>query len=634
MLKITVMGGHFQGLSVDVPDSITLGRGHDCGLFLPDPQVSRSHAQIFRESGLYWIRDLGSHNGTLVNEVNTNGNHQIRHGDQVRLGTTVLSIQLEESAQRTTGTAIRLEQDPHDITLTLERQVGDLAPPSLDTLQLLESSDDALKPMDGLVGSPGSTPEPSPVASASSPALAVADAKRFSTVYHLSRALQEATVPEDLLRILLEFVFQAIDADQGDVVLVGENGDVFPVLSLDRYGRYSETVRVSRTVMSRVLKNRMAILSSDTGTNPEASASESMIFYGMRSILSAPMISKDRLVGVIQVVNHRSSHAFTEGDLSLLTIFASIAAVSLENARLYERQQASIEDLKRAHEELMRAQEEMVHRERLASIGRMASGIAHEIRNSLGPMALLHLIRERYPEDSVLSQYTDLMNEAHKRILTIVDEVRDFSRGQQRTESTSVQPVGNLITSVLQFMKYDKVVLARAIHTEIRQEVFGWFSPDGVKQVIINLVRNAAQAMEGCQGSIRIRVSKDPRFARIEVVDSGKGIPSEHMERIWAPFFTTKGESGMGLGLDISRLIVERYGGRIECVSEVGVGTVMTVFLPLTESIAREEISKREEAARKSPDPDSPSLHLVRNETTQRNPEKDRDDISVRELTR
>ncbi len=584
LLKLTILNGHFDGLVVDVIDSVVVGRGQDSGLFIPDALASRRHAKVFREGSSYWICDLGSHNGTVVNEVRTEGNQLLCDGDVVLLGSTLLSVTLEESRRKEIG-AIRIEHDPAQLSMTVERSVADLAPPPIERIR------DPASTADGwlqVVSTSGKTTD-------RNMALILADARRFGILFHMARSMQAATVPEKLLANMMEYLFKMLDIDRGDVVLVGDEEALFPVVSMDRDGNYSQTVRLSRTVLSRVIDSRMAVISTDARTDPRLSASDSILMYGMRSIMCVPMISKDRLVGVVQVSNERNISAFLEEDLYLLTVFASLAAVSVENARLYERQQMALEDARRAQEELLRTQEELVQRERLASVGQVASGIAHEVRNTLGPMSLLHLIRERYPDDDVLAQYTDLMNEAHKRIITIVDEVRDFSKGQQPTPHGGVQSLRLLVDSVLRFMKYDKTLRPGSIQVEIPEDVSAVFHSDRMKQVLINLLRNASQALPSEGGTICIRVSKDGDFARLEVMDDGRGIPPEDLDRIWGPFFSTKGQSGTGLGLHISRVIVHQHGGRIECISEVGTGTVMIVFLPLSEAVAEAQRTRREE---------------------------------------
>lgn len=608
MLKLEVKNGHFAGLAIEVSEGVTVGRGQDSGLFIPDPQVSRLHARIFKDGGRYWVADQGSHNGTFVNDIRTEGNRVLRHGDLVQMGNSLILVTLEGEEARDSG-AIRIEQDNHEVTMTLERSVVELAPPSLESLRSERAID----------GFHFSSLADLRKASDRSLSLILSNARRFAILFHIARTLQESTQTERLLANMMDYVFKVMGADRGDIVLVGERNELFPVLSVDRKGNLSDTVRISRTVSARVLESNLAVISTDARSDPRLASSESVIMYGMRSIMCVPMISKEKVVGLVQVVNDRDFAAFGEDDLYLLTVFASLAAVSVENTRLYEKQQQAIVDLRAAHTELVRTQEELVQRERLASVGQMASGIAHEIRNTLGPIALVHLIRERHPDDSTLASYVELITESHKRILTIIDEVRNFSKGETGTFEAKEQSIQAMLGSVLRFLKYDKDVKAVNVKLDADRDFTAAFNLDRVKQVIINLVRNAAQALVDGKGEVRVRVSGDDRFARVEVMDTGRGIPKDDLQKIWVPFFSTKGEKGMGLGLDISRMIVEQHGGQIECMSEVGVGTVMTVSLPRTLELAEQERirhAQEKELAAASLADESLPLHIAPVEDT------------------
>ena len=230
----------------------------------------------------------------------------------------------------------------------------------------------------------------------------------------------------------------------------------------------------------------------------------------------------------------------------------------------------------------MQAQEELLHREKLATVGQLASGIAHEIKNSLGPMALVHLLKERHPDDEVLQEYANMILESHNRIRSIVDEVRNFTHGEQSQRQYKIGrcSIKELLESVVAFLKFDADVKKIGVKLTIQEPVECEVNADRIKQVIINLVRNAAQAVSIPEGKVEVVLARQGDNAVIEVVDNGCGIPEESLETIWTPFFTTKEGTGMGLGLDISRMIIEQHNGKMECKSKVDQGTVMSVILP------------------------------------------------------
>jgi signal transduction histidine kinase len=109
-----------------------------------------------------------------------------------------------------------------------------------------------------------------------------------------------------------------------------------------------------------------------------------------------------------------------------------------------------------------------------------------------------------------------------------------------------------------------------------------FFNEEKIEQVLINLIRNAVEATAEYQGEITIRLTVEEDLVVIRVIDNGEGIPPNLMDQIWEPFFTTKGEEGTGLGLEICRRIIEAHGGRITCDSKTGQGTTFTIRLPLS----------------------------------------------------
>jgi len=573
VLKLTVRNGQFEGVTVEVEGDFAIGRAQDSGLFLPDPQVSRTHSKIFKDGSLFWITDNKSHNGTHVNEIRIDGRRVLRNGDVIRIGSTSIGVFAPEEAAVTGKHKIEIEEEAEEMTMTVERNARDLAPPTIDAITSAEAV------VDGF-----SFPSIAELRKAPDKSLAMilSKAKRFAILFHVAKSLQEATDTDRLLAIMMDYVFKVMKADRGEIVLVNpDTQELVPVLSMDREGRVSDTVRLSRTVIGKSLNSRMAIISTDARSDPRLQEAESIIMYGMRSIMCVPMISKESVIGIVQVVNEKDFAAFGEDDLYLLTVIASLAAVSIENARLYERQKTALEDLRRAHEELKQAQTELIHQEKLATVGQLASGIAHEIKNSLGPMALVHLLKERHPEDDVLQEYANMILESHNRIRQMVSEVRDFTSGKSREFDLERRSLRELLESVLNFLKFDKDVKRAAVKLHVHEQVDSEVDFDRLKQVVINLVRNSAQALPERGGKIDVVLTRDGDYAVIRIVDNGCGIPEELLEKIWTPFFTTKEGTGMGLGLDISRMIVEQHNGKMECNSKVGRGTVMSILLPI-----------------------------------------------------
>ena len=225
--------------------------------------------------------------------------------------------------------------------------------------------------------------------------------------------------------------------------------------------------------------------------------------------------------------------------------------------------------------------------EKLASLGTLAAGVAHEIRNPLTAINVrLHSLKKNLVPHSSEEEDAQVISHEIQRLEHIVQDFLQFAR--------PADPKLLMVTADSLFTKISRLFEAQLARSSIQMKVEStpdiWLraDPHQIEQVLINLVQNAAESMEA-GGTITLRAR--PGKARLagamqavvllDVCDTGKGIPPDVKKRMFDPFFTTKDE-GTGLGLAVSLRIVEKHGGTIECRSEVNRGTMFTVLLPLT----------------------------------------------------
>ena len=244
------------------------------------------------------------------------------------------------------------------------------------------------------------------------------------------------------------------------------------------------------------------------------------------------------------------------------------------------RKQAETE-LKQAYDELKRAQAHLIQSEKLAGMGTMAAGVAHEINNPLQViMGMSELLMEGDDIEQVREDAREILA-ASDKIKSIVKNLSIYSR-DAKTLRILPFDLNEVIRKSVSVARYSTKFLDIGVRLDQGElpEMVG--NPGEIQQVFINLITNAVDAMED-SGLLSIRTCHEGNSIRVEVSDTGKGIPADEMNRIFDPFFTTKEVGkGTGLGLHVIHEIVKKYNGKIEVESEVGEGTTFRMEFPTT----------------------------------------------------
>ncbi|MBI5583769.1 MAG: hypothetical protein HY892_08080 [Deltaproteobacteria bacterium] len=236
-------------------------------------------------------------------------------------------------------------------------------------------------------------------------------------------------------------------------------------------------------------------------------------------------------------------------------------------------------EVERKAEELKKSQEKLIHAERLAAVGSMASHVSHEIKNPLIAVGGLAQQLKRSPNLTDKDQNKlELIIGEIRRLETMLIEVRDFTRPtiphkRKTALSTLIREIMALFSPVMQEKR-----IACQTQLDPRLPDF-YFDPDQVKQVLMNLVKNAVEAMPN-GGQLFLRTSQEQEQALVEIADTGEGIEKENLGQLFRPFYTTK-KKGTGLGLAVSYKIIHDHNGDIQVESEEGRGTRIIVQLPL-----------------------------------------------------
>jgi len=230
--------------------------------------------------------------------------------------------------------------------------------------------------------------------------------------------------------------------------------------------------------------------------------------------------------------------------------------------------------------------------DRCAALGRSAARIAHEMGNQLCALPLLELIEERYADHADLVQTAGFARATYERLVQLVGEVKAFVRFEQEDLPLQAVSLGELVHELAEFLRYDNSVPHSQLFIDVKAEPTVRANRIKFQQVLVNLLKNAAHAIrEKADGRIELTLEADAASALLTVKDNGCGMTPEVAKRIWEPFFTTKGEEGNGLGLDIVKSIVEAHGGEIGCQSAAGAGAVFTIRLPTAAVPAAQQVA-------------------------------------------
>lgn len=449
--------------------------------------------------------------------------------------------------------------------------------------------------------------------------------------HEISQSVTSILRVDEILNILLRMVVERLGFDRSIVLIADEKTGVLGqghIYGDDSLNDFIAAIKVPLDLNSpmaeKVLKKRQGqVVTLDFIEGEEATELEKQIFEitKTKEYVIVPLASKDSLLGILAADNLRSGKKITEEEKILMVSLANQVAMAIENARSFK----TIEDLnvnlekkveERTHElqkslqELKEAQEQLIHSEKMSSLGHLFSGLAHEINNPVnfaynGIGALRNSIQKIYdlsrqcvesanePSEektrAVQGRLLETIQEAGRlmeiigtglnRTRSLVSDLKHFARKDQRDPEFLL--IQSPIQSALTILNHE-ITGRIAVHKEISFTDRIQGHPDQLNQVFMNILHNAIQAIPD-KGNIWIYVEPAGQGeVRVRIRDDGIGIRPEDLPKVFEPFFTTKKRGqGTGLGMSICQRIIENHGGRIELTSEAGRGTEVTMTFPV-----------------------------------------------------
>jgi signal transduction histidine kinase len=297
--------------------------------------------------------------------------------------------------------------------------------------------------------------------------------------------------------------------------------------------------------------------------------------FQTRSILCVPLKSQDRLMGVLEVLNKKDDQGFHEGDLEVLTMLGNMIGPALENAHLYSRLK---EKLSLTMEELKVVEDKLLQTERLAALGKLSQGVAHEVRN---PVVIIggfasRLLKRLSADDSAREMIATILHQVH-RLEQMVAEIEAFTVLLE--PDLKPQDLARIIDQVLgasaEALEQRQIAVERRVPPDLPRIPLD----EGLmSQALLHLIENAMEAMPN-GGQLTLTVTPEPKGLRLILTDTGVGIKPEDLPYLFDPFYSSKPD-GTGMGLTKVHQVISDHRGEIQITSVPQQGTEVNIWLP------------------------------------------------------
>lgn len=317
---------------------------------------------------------------------------------------------------------------------------------------------------------------------------------------------------------------------------------------------------------------------TNAGKNPLVD-DEFLELLGTDAFVVVPLIARGKPLGAVIADNCFTRRPIEEADVDLLETLANHASFAIERAHLYGQLMKKVGELERAYQNLQESQDQLLRAERLSAVGKMATRLAHEIRNPIVSFGgFVRLMSKRLPKEDPNQEYLSIITEEVTRLEKLLTQVLDFAR--PAGPSFELVDLNEVVQQVIAMMQPEIDKGKIAAHVVLRPDLPKTkLDPLQISQVMMNMIRNSLEAMPS-GGDLFVRTSNREDRIQVEIEDTGVGIPREHLEELFSEFFTTK-SAGVGLGLAVAYQTVRNHRGAVHVSSQVGKGSTFTIDLPL-----------------------------------------------------
>ncbi len=533
MANVRIIQGPDKGKEIDISErECFIGRDTDIGK-LRDGAVSRKHARIYRKGDSFFIEDLNSVNGTFVNGVRIARPLKLKQGDQIRIGKSIMVFS---------------EEEPIEIPLD-ETEFGQLI--DLDTEgSMVDSAIMSAIPSDKEVLIAPKEPHQAN--------------KHLRVLYELVSATNSIFNIEQLMQKVMDLIFRELRVDRGFILLMNEKTKKLePVVVKYRKSNQEQIISTSNTIIEHVMTKREGVLCTNAMTDQRFSKGESIQGFKISSVICVPIIAHDKILGIIHIDCSSANFTYNEPQLYLLTAIGYQAGLAVQNVQLYH---------------------DSVKAERLAAAGQTVASLSHYIKNILqGLQGGADTV-----ELGLRSENLKISETGWRIVNRNLDKIQNLmlnmlALGKEREpllEMTQLNAIVSDVIDLTQKQADDKGVM---LLTDLDENLPAIpVDANGIHRVLLNIVNNAIDAVPENTGAVTISSSFDEKNqqAVITVGDNGEGIAPNEIENIFDMFHSTKGHGGTGLGLAVSKKIIEEHSGTITVSSHHKQGSIFTIKLP------------------------------------------------------
>lgn len=388
-------------------------------------------------------------------------------------------------------------------------------------------------------------------------------------LYRVHRLVSVITDLDSLLEAIMEESKELVSSEACSLMLYdAQTQELYFHVALGETGdqqalKQGVRLKLGQGIAGVAATTRESVMVEDAREDPRFfRTADELSQFETHSLLAVPMVDREDLVGVVEVVNKTGGVPFTEFDRHVMEIFASRVATVITSARLIE---------------------ENIRSERLAAIGQTVAGLSHYTKNIItgmqGSVELIDLGFERNNVE-VLEKGWSVLKRSVDRIAMIVEDMLTYSK--PRKPFCEPCDIADLLSDAVQ--SFQGTLLKKKVEVEVDTEGMKgavFLDARAFYRCILNLLSNAADAVPGEGGRIRIRAwTREDEGLELEVADNGPGIPEAHTKDVFDPFFSTKGSAGTGLGLAVTQKVIGEHGGTISVESNPGGGALFRIGVP------------------------------------------------------